>query len=141
MIYFTDNVNVKGRKIDEDGKLVGSAFSALNAPAKKTRLLPSTAAFSTTPQGVVGLLIALDDEGFPNGSVTVWAQRLKGDGKPVGQSKKLFTTSPDERIEASRLFALPTQPGESAARFVWYAQNSDYINSKHEVLKFDLSLP
>lgn len=140
ILYFTDNANVKGQKFSADGKLEGASFSGFNPPAKNIRLLASAVAFSATSQGVVGMLIALDDEGYPNGSVSVWAQALNSQGRPVGSSKKLYTTSVNERIETNELFALPAQSGDTVARFVWYGLKADYFESKFAVLKFDLSL-
>ena len=143
--YFTDYTNVKGQRINGDGTLNGSSFDAFNSPAKDTRLLVSTVAFAETPRGVVGMLIALDDEGFPKGSVSIWAQPLDRNGKPVGSSKKLISTSANERIESNKLFALPGKPGDTVARFVWYGLKIDIssnkaLGSNSKVQKLDLGV-
>lgn len=145
VVYFSDDTNVKGQRMKADGKLDGASFSALNPPANNSRLLVSTVAFSTTSRGTVGLLIALDDDGFPNGTVSVWAQALDKNGKPVGSSKKLFSTATRERYEANKVFALPGNPGDTVARFVWYGLKIDTstnkaLGSNSVVQKFDLSV-
>lgn len=140
--YFTDDTNVIGQAINSSGKLGGSSFTALNAPGKNSRLLISTVAFATTPKGVIGMLIALDDDGYPNGSVSVWAQALNANGKPVGPSKKIYATSPTERIETNKVFALPFQAGDKGAQFVWYGLKGDphFLDTSYIIQKFDLTV-
>jgi hypothetical protein len=143
--YFTDDTNAKGQRFKADGKLDGGSFSALNPPANNSRLLVSTVAFSTTPRGTVGLLIAFDDDGYPNGNVSVWAQALDKNGKPVGSSKKVFLTASKERYEANKIFAIPGKPEDTVARFVWYGLKIDTssnkaLGSNSVFQKFDFSV-
>ncbi len=143
VVYYSDQANIKGRRIDAEGNPEGASFNALKAPGKSQKPIPFTAAFSTTENGVVGVLIALEDQGYPNGSVSVWAQALNKKGKAVGSSKKLYTTTANERIDENQIFALPVQPGDTEARFVWYGIKGDphFINTSYGILKLNISLP
>jgi len=140
ILYFTDNKNAMGQKISTDGKLLGHSFKALNSPGSKKRLFVTGTAFSAASKGVIGLLIAIDDPGWPNGPVSVWAQQLNSKGNPVGPSKKLYQTASNERIDFDKLFALPIAAGDGAARFVWYGLKGDSAG-KTGMLKLDISVP
>jgi hypothetical protein len=149
MIFYSDNQSVKARKLNlNSGKPLGGSFTGFNAPANKVRLLFPTAAFSLTSNGAKGVLIGVEDPDL-DGSSSVWAQELDTTGKPIGAPTKFYTSSSTERIGNGTIIALPVQPGETSARFVWYGmlqKNTSFrpgnpnIGYGDSIFKFNLSL-
>ncbi len=149
--YFTDNQNIKGQKIDADGKLSGTSFKAFNPPIKDNQLLWPSAAFSETSAGVRGILIAIEHDNT-GGAASIWAQVLNKKGKPSGSPVKLYTTADTEEITVGRVVIIPSpvKPGDPVAPFVLYAlvqrhedfnPSRDYAGVGSYILKLKISLP
>lgn len=142
MVFFSDSTNVKGRKINPDGKLNGKPFVAFAAPENKTQLLDPSAVFSTTSKGTRGILIAAEDND-PPGVATTWAQVLDSNGVQIGAPALVSATAENETTRAAQIAVLPVKPTNKSYQFQFYqtvAPLDTYNFAKSEILKFKLSL-
>jgi hypothetical protein len=88
------------------------------------------------------MLITYEDvaSGTPT---SIWAQVLDRNGKPVGSPVKLDSKSTTEKFWLGKTSAMPINPEDTFARFVWYGipddvESYDVVRS---LLRLDISLP
>lgn len=123
VVFYADDTTIRGRKIDSQGNLSGDPFVAFQSPAGNKKLGLPSVAFATTPKGVRGILIGNED--MAGGGMTTWAQVLNEKGEPIGTPVVVNTTLTSERINNGAISALPVDPANKVARFIWCATLAD----------------
>lgn len=119
VVFFADDTTIKGRKIDFNGTLSGSPFIAIQPPGGSKKLGFPSVAVAQTAKGIRGLLIGLEDN-IDGGTVT-WAQVLNETGDPIGSPVVIDSTLSSQLILNGVVTALPPDPSNKIARFVWCA--------------------
>src|SRR5207244_4278361 len=107
MVVYTDNANVKRRKIYAKGKLSGAAVAAFHPPLNGKQLLYPNVVLANGATGLRGLVIAVQGPFSSGGLAITWAQPIDGNGLPLGSPIKIDTTASTNTALGTALLALP----------------------------------
>ena len=91
---------IRKRKLDTDGKPIGSITTAFSGPLKSNSLFVPRFV-STGVNSAAGLLVAVEDPSQSNGDGAIWIQTIDSSGKPIGTPSTVdsaFISAPDLQI-------------------------------------------
>lgn len=141
-VFFADGTNTKERRIDASGKLSGASFNPFKSPAGSKRLASPAVAFTMTSKGLRGIVIGNEDLplGVGSGGTVTWAQLLNDSGVAIGSAVQINATSIFGSIDNGVIAALPENPADNLARFVWVGRLNDSHARQAAILKLNLTV-
>lgn len=137
-VFYADNQMVMERTIDNKGKFTSPPFPAFSGSID-TQLTGPKVAFSTTSEGIVGLLVAYDAAFSPVIPTNGWAQVLNDHGRPVGKAK-MVDTFQNSVTTGTLLFAIPRKPSDTLFQFIWMENRAGGYGGPDNILKLNLQV-